>query len=358
MRKQEKQLFRSLCKFKEKDFDESLLKAATPAVLGQLFFNRMQAIAYGVMKEHDVLGKVNREFRNSLRTAYEQNLEKNRSFFCCVQYLSNILSACTCKYAMLKGAVLCRYYPSGYRTSNDIDLLVLPENVTEIGKLLEKAGFQQGNIRGDRFVPASRREIIESKMMRGETVPYIKQMDLPWMKFLEVDINFSLDYKYGDTAILQELLHRAHMQDVDGLQVMTLDKDDFFIHLCGHLYKEATTLPWVEMKRDMTLYKYSDIYMLLSDMNESQQRALFVRAKQYGMEKTCSFAILQTASLFDMDNCLAIELSGRLLQSDPDFLHTVISPADKKKFIYKEKNINNRFFSENRSTNLKVVNDE
>lgn len=357
MTNQERQLFKNLTKFKEKEFDESLLGAATPTVLGQLFFNRMQAIAYGVMKEHDVLGKVNREFRNSLRTAYERNLEKNRSFFWCVQHLSKILSACTCKYAMLKGAVLCRYYPSGYRTSNDIDLLVMPEHVTEIGNVLERAGFQQGNIRSDRFVPASRREIIESKMMRGETVPYIKQMDLPGMKFLEVDINFSLDYKNGDTVILQDLLQRVHTQDVDGLQVMTLDKDDFFIHLCGHLYKEATTLPWVEMNRDMTLYKYSDIYMLLSDMTDSEQRSLFVRAKQYGMEKICSFAILQTAILFDMAKCIAIEFSESVLQNDPHFLHTVISPADKKELVYEEKDVNNRFFSENRSTYLKVVNE-
>ena len=27
-------------------------------------------------------------------------------------------------------------------------------------------------------------------MMRGETVPYIKEVDLPFMKYLEVDINF------------------------------------------------------------------------------------------------------------------------------------------------------------------------
>ena len=84
MRQKEKELFKSLCSFKEDTFDESLLDAATPTVLGHLFFNRMQGVAYGTLKKYDLLGKVNREFRNSLKDAYNQNLEKNNSFFKCV----------------------------------------------------------------------------------------------------------------------------------------------------------------------------------------------------------------------------------------------------------------------------------
>lgn len=179
MNKNEKELFKSLCSYKSESFNESLLDAATPAVLGHLFFNRMQAIAYGTLEKHGLLGKVNREFRNSLKGAYEQNREKNKSFFRCAEYIEDILSRCGCLYAMLKGAYLCKRYPEGYRTSNDIDLLVHPSDVTEIGNVLSEAGFRQGNVRGGKFVPASRKEIIESKMLRGETVPYIIEVSLP-----------------------------------------------------------------------------------------------------------------------------------------------------------------------------------
>ncbi len=206
MKKQEKELFKALCSFKAKEFDEGLLQAANPIVLGHLFFNRMQAVAYGVLKKHNLLGKVNREFRNSLKGAYEQNLEKNRSFFWCINHVEEALSGCDCKYAMLKGAYLCRAYPEGYRTSNDIDLLVHPKDVTEVGNALLSAGFKQGNVRNGSFIPATRKEIIESKMMRGETVPYIKEVNLPGMQFLEVDINFSLDYKLGDITT-SHLIH-------------------------------------------------------------------------------------------------------------------------------------------------------
>jgi len=51
MKEQEKELFFELCKFKTVDVDRltELLKGdATSNVLGQLFFNRMAAVAYGV----------------------------------------------------------------------------------------------------------------------------------------------------------------------------------------------------------------------------------------------------------------------------------------------------------------------
>ena len=355
MTQNEKELFKSLCSFKSQFFDETLLDAATPEVLGQLFFNRMQAVAYGTLKKHNLLGKVNREFRNSLKVAYDHNCDKNRSFFQCVETLNRLLSNCGCKFAMLKGAHLCKLYPEAYRTSNDVDLLVLPHDVTNVGKMLHQTGFKQGNIRNGEFVPATRQEIIESKMMRGETVPYIREVDLPGLRYLEVDINFSLDYKSGDTKILEELLNRAGVRNVKGLDVTTLDAEDFFVHLCSHLYKEATTLPWVEMSRDMTLYKYCDIYMLLTDIDEEATRKLFEHAKNMGMSSICAFAVYYTARLFNFENSFAIKYSEEILKTAPDFVHTVISPKEKKLYTYKDKDICARFFSVNRRSLLEEM---
>ncbi len=356
MRQKEKELFKSLCSFKEDVFDESLLDAATPTVLGHLFFNRMQAIAYGTLKKHGLIGKVNREFRNSLKGAYNQNLEKNNSFFRGVQQVEEALSECDCKYAMLKGAYLCKAYPEGYRTSNDIDLLVHPKDVTEVGNALLVAGFKQGNVRNGKFEPATRKEIIESKMMRGETVPYIKEINFPGMQFLEVDINFSLDYKPGDTKLLDEMMNNSLFVKVGDLKVHTLRADDFFVHLCSHLYKEATTLPWVEMMRDMTLYKYCDIYMLLNDADKEQIDFLFERAMKLGMEKVCAFAVLQTAELFNFRNLYAVDVATKALEDDIDFIHVIFSPKDKQELIFTQRNILERFFADNRKVLLKEVN--
>ena len=357
MKEKEKQLFKALCKFKDKFTDHSLIEFATPAVLGHIFFNRMQGVAYDVLKSNGLLGKVNREFRNSLSAAYEQNLLKNHSFKRCITMLSEILSPCTCSVAMIKGAYLCAHYPDGYRTSNDIDLLVLPKDVTSIGHLLSSAGFMQGNVRNGEFVPATRQEIIESKIMRGETVPYIKEVNLPFMKFFEVDINFSLDYKNGNENTLSDMLSGVRIKNEKNFSIPTLDDADFFIHLCAHLYKEATTLPWIEMHRDMTLYKYCDIYMLLSEMTEAEIQKIFARATALGMEKVCAYAVLETMGLFDMENAFAYQASRAVLDNEPDFCLKVVSPKDKKILMYQARDVNERFFMESRVQNLKEVNE-
>lgn len=355
MKKKEKLLFKSLCNYQSKKINPAFLEYASPAVLGHLFYNRMQAVAYGMLKENNFLGKVNREFRDSLRAAYEQNCEKNYSYYICIQYLKGVLHECHGKYAMLKGAVLCRTYPAGFRTSNDVDLLVLPEDITAVGQALTKAGFRQGYIRNMEFVPATRAEIVESKMLRGETVPYIKEVKMPYMKYLEVDINFSLDYKNSDSRALKEMMDKVIDKKVDGLDIPTLDDRDFFIHLCAHLYKEATTMPWIEMKRDMTLYKYCDLYVLLQKMTTSKITALFARAKELEMEKICSFAILQMAELFDLTSQTAVFMAEDCLRDDPEFLHTVYSPKHKKQFRYREKDVFKRFFADSREELLEEV---
>ena len=201
MNDKEKKLVLELCKFQKKDKSEltSLINEgyATPSVLGELFFNRMASIAHGVLEDAQLLGKVNREFRNSLTSYRTLNIEKNKSFLMCLKYITSILAECENEYVMLKGAYLCSAYPKGYRTSNDIDLLVNPKSISKIEKILLSEGFKQGNVRNGSFIAASRSEILSSKMLRGETVPFIKQVDLPFMKYLEIDINFSMGFTRG-----------------------------------------------------------------------------------------------------------------------------------------------------------------
>ena len=354
MKKKEISLFKALCSYKNDTFDQNLLTYATPIVLGQLFFNRMQGVAYYSLQKHNLLSKINREFRNSLKSAFDSNQKRNESYFECINYVEGVLKPYHGKYAMLKGAYLCQLYPRGGRTSNDIDLLVLPEDTTSVGEKLINEGFRQGNIRDNAFIPATRKQIIESKMMKGETVPYIKEVNLPEMKFLEIDINFSLDYK-NDDGTIQKILNNTISKDINGMTIQTLNETDFFIHLCCHLYKEATTLPWIKMKRDMTLYKYCDIYLLLLMMDNKNIDNIFMKAKELSLSEICAFAILQTSELFDRNNDYAVLCANDVLKSDSLFLHRVISPKDGKFLEYEEKNITNRFFCDDREKLLKEV---
>lgn len=352
MNSEERQLFFRLCDLESGDFDENLVAYASPAVLGHLFYNRMQGVAYVVLRDHGLLGKVGREFRNSLAMAYEHNVERNETFLDCLRHVSGILSELDVPYALLKGAYLCPKYPVGCRTSNDIDVLVAPADVTRVGNALIQHGYQQGHLRNNVFVPATRREIIESKMLRGETVPFIKKIDRKGMRYLEIDVNFSLDYKNGDPALLKHLLDHTTVRNVQDLEIRTLDEVDFFLHLCVHLYKEATTLPWIAMMRDMTLYKYGDLAWLLHEAGDPMADRVFERAYELGLEKPCAFAILQTACMIPVST-YAVETAKKVLLFDPGFLHRVYSPQDKKVYRYTEEDIKERFFTNHRVRLLK-----
>jgi hypothetical protein len=179
------------------------------------------------------------------------------------------------------------------------------------------------------------------------------------MKYLEVDINFSLDYKNGDNDILSKMLQRACKHREGEINIQTLDIYDFFIHLCAHLYKEATTLPWIEMHRDMTLYKYCDIYLLLAEMSHEQLEKIFERAINLKMEKICAYTVLETMELFDIADAFALNLSYSALEDDHEFRFRVVSPKDKKTFSYKTASATDRFFMESRTNDLKeIINNE
>lgn len=358
MTTQEKRLTLELCKIKgyNKDLLTNLISKghASPSVLGELFFNRMAGVAYKVLQESDLLGKVNREFRNSLSNAYLQNIGKNNSFFKCLEYVSTILSDFDSDYVMLKGAYLCLRYPAGCRTSNDIDLLVKPTSVGKIEEALLKEGFLQGNIKNGYFVPASRREIISSKMMRGETVPFIKEVNLPYQKYLEIDVNFSLGFAQDDGFAVNEMINNAQKIDLVKFCIKVPSEPDFFIHLCSHLWKEASTYPWIKMKRDMSIYKYSDIFLLMSSISLNSLEEIINRAKVFGLQNDCFATISQTKEIFKPTNVMYDILLDRF-DSKENISNLVVYPEEKKLFEYVEKNVIKRLFSKDRCKLLKEV---
>ncbi len=349
MTQKEKQLFLNLSAFVSPDKDKikRLIEggAATPELLGYLFANRMAGVAYGVLKNTELLSSVDREFRNSLKGAWTLNEKLNADFFGCLNYLSTQLDACGVPYALLKGAFLCGKYPIGYRTSNDIDVLINPEDVGKVSIMLKLAGFKQGYLKNGKFVEATRQQIIESKMTRGETVPFIKEIKLPYIKYLEVDLNFSLDYKNSDDESVRKMLERTQTVTVRNAKVRTLCSEDFFLHLCAHLYKEATTVPWIKMKRDMTFYKYADIYMLISEKSDEEQDKLIFAANDNGLEKELAYCINSINVFFEMSDS---KLAEHVRKRRNDDLNYVIAPIEKKQYCYSENDVIKRFFAKDR----------
>ncbi len=353
----EDQLFLDICSFAEPDRDRIAHGLSSCAgydrLLGRLFMHRMSGAAYGTLRAAGLLGAVNREFRTSLETAYRAACMKNESFSSALSMLGGLFEKMRAPMAALKGAYLTQAYPAGYRTSNDVDFLLRPEDVSEAAELLLSDGFRQGSVKNGEFFPASRAEIIYSRMNRGETVPFVKRIGLPFLDFLEVDLNFSLDYKPADgSRVGVWLAERTPLPG--GLE--TLSPPVFFVHLCAHLYKEASTYAWVEMGRDLSLYKFADLYFLLQTYTEADYRALKRAIRTLGAERECAYAVIGTKLLFGLDNPLLNLFVTETFGEWYDCLDEVVDPANGKRYLY-DLDFCTRFFCDNRIQLLKEAGD-
>lgn len=347
----EQSIVLELCKFtnpnKEKIMEMLKEVSDYPFVLGHLIYNRMGAIAYETIRKCDLVGNVNREFCNSLANIYEMNCERTKSYNKTLEMISEVLEGVDFPYALLKGAYLISVYPLGLRTSNDIDILIEQHNITKVANLLQRNGFIQGNLRNGVFVPATRLEIIKSRMNRGETVPFVKKVDLPKLMYCEIDINFSIDsIAYQKTDIVNTMLHDVKKMILD--TSYTLLPLDFLIHLCVHLFKEATVINWVKMGRDLSLYKFCDIYLLLEKwMDEDFSRNLSNKILDYGLNKECYYALYYTKKLFGIENIILDSLLNEIKPNNVEYLKEVVD-IEKGKTYYHEKDIIDWFFCGNR----------
>lgn len=308
-----------------------------PYILGQLMFNRIAPLAYVKLKEYDLLKGLNREFVNSLKNSYIVSKMTTDGFKTFLSSLSYILGSETKPYALLKGSYLASLYPYGTRTSNDVDLLIRKEDITYFADKFKSNGYEQGFIRGGEFVPATRKDIIESRLNNGETVPLIKESGLSNLKYFEIDLNFSLDYKAKQENDLVPVLleNRKALIETYKDNLPTLNHIDFFIYLCMHLYKEATIYDWVKRERDMTLYKFVDIYLFLKKFGDKDfTDKLAEKIIRYGFEKECYYAIVNTCRLFDICEENIGDLIKKITPDDLSYLNRVIYPAEKKTYAF------------------------
>ena len=337
----ENRLVLELCRFRHPQKERLREMLSTPydaaMVLGQLMYHRMGAIAFYVLTICGLTGKVNREFRNALRSAYDSGRRQTIEFRRMMSETADLLERVDFPYAVLKGARLAYEYPEGLRTSNDLDILIRQRDIDDLSMRLKEAGYIQGYIRDGRLFPATRSEILDSRLNRGETVPFVRQNDQDTMKHCEIDINFSLDFKAKQSSRSVELLlEDIRPMNVDGDRLlMTLYQEDFLLHLCAHLYKEAVVYPWVLMGRDLALYKFCDLYLLLDKEGDASLAGrLAHRIHTCGLEKECYYALSLTALLFDMDQPWLAALLQDIRPSDTTYMCEIIDPEKERKYQY------------------------
>ena len=274
--------------------DVSFDLAIGEKLIGKAILNRVVNIVYkNLKKRHDLL-----DFDTVFKLLYNENIEKAELCKNNIAKLCELMQSADFSFALLKGAYLItQVYETGDRTSNDVDILINEKDVGKCRKILNDNGFIQGWVENGKVIEASRNDIVMAKMNFGETIPFIKKTE---NGFINIDVNFSLGYKpMEDDSIITEMLQRTVTYPYKATKLITLEDKDFIIHLCLHLYKEATTSEWVFRRKDLNLYKFNDIYILLTKKGSTEMyKKLAERITHYGVEKECYFALFHTRVIY------------------------------------------------------------
>lgn len=261
-------------------------------VIFQMITHRTLNMFYYNLKKFGLFEMPEKEIQRLLESQWLVYGERNR---CYLGYLSEVMIALK-KYnvvvPILKGNLLASLvYPAiEARIFNDLDLLMKLDDVNNVTKALEEAGFIQGFYDEEKkvVVEATRKAKVLTQMVSHELQEFQKVCDNPFAKLVQVDVNHDILWKGNcpykiDT---RDLIGRAVPVEINGVNGYMLDSIDNIIQLSCHLYKEATLMIWITDIRDLKIYKFADLYMYIRKYHADIDWKLLVdRVKGYGIDK-------------------------------------------------------------------------
>lgn len=353
-------------------------------ILGFLELNKIGGYFFQKTKEYEI--KLPQSAERKLSQVLKIQSERNRFMRKYIQDIGDELRYEKLRFAFLKGSVLSNtnfrfseksfgcmalaegtkqtyrrqagepFYGEGERVSNDIDLLAEQKDISAIAKVLKNMGFVQGyyDFRESKIVPLPRAEILSRRMNRGETAPFVLETDDPCVPFVEVDINFSLDYLPNSH---EEMLHAVlkdslcYAGNIQG-GIRSLRADDFFLHLIMHQYKESVLYSMVQRSKDTELYKLLDIYLFIK-RGYIELSDLHNKVKKYGLERPVYSVMSSISELFS-----DFHFSDYASMFQPkDGEDEVVDPPTGRKFVW-EKPLSERINFFDKECFLREVKDE
>ena len=190
-------------------------------------------------------------------------------------------------YAIIKGAALSEkiYGKPYYRSSGDIDLLVSPNHIDHVTKILKQNGFIQGRVNNDRIEKYTREELLYHKLYTHQLASFEKKTDFLLCPFVNIDVNFDVLWGEADLKIdMEEYLLHTEKRIVFGVEVFGLSPVYEFIALCLHHYKDMNSI-YLLAERGLCLNEFFDIYYYLinvkPDLDELSEITEYYHVKEY-----------------------------------------------------------------------------
>jgi hypothetical protein len=233
-----------------------------------------------------------------LKQFYNGNYGRNLIIFELLDHIIEKFKQNNIDVRPLKGSVLIPliYGDLGSRVMNDIDLFFNKDDECKIYEILTEDGYIQGMYSRDKkeIIPIEYKEKILWKIKMFNLPPFIKTISSKYLDSLSLDFTHGFSY-FSENNNYNDVLSKG---EVVG-KYYTLDKFDFFIHLCAHLHKEASNEVWIERGQGINLIKYCDVReFFLKKIFESDYDKLIERAYAINAIKPLYYAIYYTNMIY------------------------------------------------------------
>ncbi len=243
------------------------------------------------------------QFRHEelFRLLYSANRARNQDLIDELMVIASALESQAIIPLVRKGPVLIQevYFDRGVRPMADLDLMLEPDDVPVARQILESLGYGDGSLGASSRVLASvsRRE----QVYRRLHVPNLvlrRPVDHPFVKEFVIDI--SLNHFLPGTRWdlpAEQLAARSQETRLFGARVRVFTAEEMLIDLTTHLFKEATTLVYIQMRAHANLLKFLDIAELIGAANIDW--SVFVeRVRRYRIGPPVYHSLYHTDSLF------------------------------------------------------------
>lgn len=264
--------------------------------LGVLLNNRVNGVVYNKLIQFKNVPKYIRYY---LKTIFEEQSKKVEQHINEIQMVNKALKEAGIHFAFLKGAYMNTFvYKTGERSSNDTDIMVLPQDLKKCGKVLEDMGYAQGSVKDGKFYPAARSEILFARLNTYEIIPYIKLKENVHFPYHEVDINFKLSNDER-TGVSERLLDTVQDIENERYSLRIMSNENFLLYLCIHLYREAIMVLKIMAGDDMSLYKFMDVHFFIcSKKGALNWDLLFEEAKILERTKDVYYTLYYVEELY------------------------------------------------------------
>lgn len=225
---------------------------------GKCIKQKIAGLVYLNLNRWGLESNVTPAVRMAFRLLYCAHRERNRHILATMREVVTKLAAADVDIRPLKGSVLVPlvYSDEGSRILSDIDLFIRKNDTTRVIAIMHEMGFLQGTYCAETgtIEPLTREEYLIWKLKMFNLPGFMRISENPFVAVECVDFTFGLGF-LDDRDLSNEMMSRRGV--IAGIE--TLDPIDFYLHVCSHLFKEASNDAWVQLGLAVNLIKFCDV---------------------------------------------------------------------------------------------------